>query len=224
MNNNEQVKALKDSLDEVLLVLKEANSYADKRNRLAKKKHKQSVLNYEQIERQYLIEKSHIQPVFRLSVTEFLTCEPDFVNDPEQGAEAKYLDDLGVKFDERVMRIKVDVKGDEVYTQPSIVIKKTKKQQVDDRAFSMTKLRYFVTINEISFDQSIDVINVYLVYRDKTTLPVIHKYQLVKRSESTLLRWDALLVDTAYVSSHKKIPSLKTSDGCANFFRNREEA
>jgi len=208
-------------LVEALVFLKKSNKHARKKNSIAKRQLRQSELNYEQVERQYLIEKCHLQPVFKLSVTEFLTCEPDFLNDPEQATEAKFLSGVGIGIDERVLRISLDVKGDSVYMQPSIVIGKTKLAD-NEQAFDMTGKLYFVAVDQVKVDQLTGSLDVYLVYRDKTTLPVIHKYKLTKRPDSTLLRWDASHLDTIYVSSHKKLSQLKNSAGCAKYFLDRE--
>ena len=220
--SNDKVSELVSTLEETLTVFEQSNKYARKRNKIAKQQLRQSELNYEQVERQYLIEKSHLQPIFKLSVTEFLTCEADFLNDPEQATEAKFLSGVGIGVDERVLRIVLDVKGDAVYMQPSVVVGKTKPVD-DEQAFSMTSKLYFVAIDQVSIDQSVSELTLYLVYRDKTTLPVIHKYKLVKRADSTLLRWDAMHLDTVYVSSHKKISRLKNAVGCAEYFFNREQ-
>jgi len=113
------------------------------------------------------------------------------------------------------------VKGDTVYMQPSIVIAKTKLAD-NEQAFDMTDKLYFVAVDQVKVDQLAGSLDVYLVYRDKTTLPVIHKYKLTKRPDSTLLRWDAIHLDTIYVSSHKKLSQLKNSAGCAKYFLDRE--
>ena len=220
--NNKEIDDFKDSLAEALVVFEENNKHARKRNRIAKRQLHQAQLNYEQVERQYLIEKSHLQPTFKLSVTEFLTCEPDFLNDPEQATEAKFLSGVGISIDERVLRINLEVKGDAVYMQPSIVIGKTQLSD-DEQAFDMTDKLYFVAVDQVNVDQQAGTLDVYLVYRDKTTLPVIHKYKLVKRPDSTLLRWDAMHLDTVYVSSHKKVSRLKNAAGCADYFSDREQ-
>lgn len=219
--NNTMVSELVSTLEETLTAFEQSNKYARKRNKIAKQQLRQSVLNYEQVERQYLIEKSHLQPTFKLSVTEFLTCEPDFLNDPEQATEAKFLSGVGIGVDERVLRINLDVKGDAVYMQPSLVIGRVRSVD-DEQASGMTNKLYFVAFDQLSADHSIAELVVYLVYRDKTTLPVIHKYKLVKRVDSTLLRWDAIHLDTVYVSSHKKISRLKNAIGCAEYFSERE--
>ena len=222
--NNKQADTLAHCIEEAIPVLKESNKQARKRNRLAKQQYKQSVLNYEQVERQYLIEKSRLQPTFKLSVTEFLTCEPDFVNDPEQAGEAKFLADLGVSVDERVLRIKLQVKNDAQYMQPSIVIQKAEQDEADERIIAMSDLLYFMPVNSVYLPEEKPCIDVFLVYRDKTTLPVIHKYQFSQRHDSALLRWDVSHLDTVYVSSHKDLPSFNRAAGCAALFSSREES
>jgi len=222
-SNNDLLNAesVSDNLKQILSALKKHNKYARKRNWLAKHQHQQSILNYEQAERQYLIEKSSMQPTFRLTVTEFLMCEPNFMNDPEQAGEAQYLSDLGVSVDERVLRIKVHVKGDAEYMRPSIVIEKSDKG-LDERAHSMTELIYFVPVASINISNDLKSSSAYLVYRDKTTLPVIHKYRLMQQQDSALRRWDAVHLDTVYASSHKDLPMLNSSKGCAALFNERE--
>jgi hypothetical protein len=202
-------------------LIKESNKHARKRNKLAKRQHRQSVLDYEQAQRQYLIEKSRLQPKFRLSVTEFLTCEPDFVNDPEQASEAKYLSEQGVGLEQRVLRLKLDAKGDAGYMRPSIVISNANKT-ADQRAHSMTDLIYFAEVANIVVADDDGCITVFLVYRDKTTLPVIHKYQLTPNHDLALPRWDAVHLDTAFVGSHKDSPSLNSPTACAQFFATRD--
>ncbi|MFT6099386.1 MAG: hypothetical protein ACJAYF_001931 [Arenicella sp.] len=201
-------------------LIKESNKHARKRNKLAKRQHRQSVLDYEQAQRQYLIEKSRLQPKFRLSVTEFLTCEPDFVNDPEQASEAKYLAGQGVGIEQRVLRLKLDTKGDADYMRPSIVISQANRA-ADQRAYSMTDLIYFVEVATIDTTDEHGGITVFLVYRDKTTLPVIHKFRLTPNHDLALPRWDTVQLDTAYVGSHKDFPSLNSSTACAQFFVTR---
>jgi len=222
-DNKKEIEALKCCIEEVMPVLKETNNQARKRNRLAKKQYQQSKLNYEQVERQYLIEKSRLQPTFRLSVTELLVCEPDFVNDPEQASEAKFLDDRGIKKDQRALRIKVQVKGDAQYMQPSIVIEKTKKSNDDDRMMAMNDLLYFIDVSRVVVREGdTPYMDVFFVYRDKTTLPVVHKYKIVQRYDSALLRWDVSLLDTIFVSSHKGLHSLNNAEQCAALFTSRE--
>lgn len=226
MSNNKKTDAsvselLNNHLEKILEVAKKSNKHAAKRNRLAKRKHRQSVLNYEQAERQYLIEKSRLQPTFSLSVTEFLACDPDFFNDPEPASEAKYIASLGVVVDEQVLRIKVHVKGEAEYLQPSLVIKKAGADVQDERVDSMSKLLYFAPMSDIHIDEHTHSIDVYFVYFDITTLPVIHKYQLTKQKKSALQRWDVVHLDTIYATSDKQLSLLNSAAGCAALFTHR---
>jgi hypothetical protein len=223
-NKNNQLlgtQLLADDITQAMALIKESNQHARKRNKLAKRQHRQSVLDYEQAERQYLIEKSNLQPKFKLSVTEFLTCEPDFVNDPEQASEAKYLSEQGVGLEQRVLRLKLDTKGDADYMRPSIVISNANKT-ADQRAHSMTDLIYFAEVANIMTADEGGCITVFLVYRDKTTLPVIHKFRLTPNHDLALPRWDTVPLDTAFVGSHKDSPSLNSSTACAQFFATRD--
>lgn len=212
---------LVDGIAQAMKLIKASNKQARKRNKLAKRQYRQSVLDYEQAERQYLIEKSSLQPKFKLSVTEFLTCEPDFVNDPEQASEAKYLSEQGVSLEQRVLRLKLDTKGDADYMRPSIVIGNANKT-ADQRAHSMTDLIYFAEVAHIVAADGDGCITVFLVYRDKTTLPVIHKFRLTQNHDLALPRWDTVQLDTAFVGSHKDSPSLNSSIACAQFFATRD--
>ncbi|MFT6407153.1 MAG: hypothetical protein ACJAQ6_000563 [Arenicella sp.] len=231
MSDNEDsdvtpLRALKQGIEQVLTVVNKSNKHAAKRNRLARRQHRQSVLAYEQAERQYLIEKSNLQPSFRLLVTEFLTCEPDFVNDPEQASEAKYLAQLGVGVDQRVLRFKLGVSGDANYMRPSIVFSKKvfskKDKAADQRAYSMTDLIYFVEVANVDVSDADGCLTIFLVYRDQTTLPVIHKYLLTPNHNLALPRWDAVHLDTVYTGSHKDSSSLNSSVACAEFFDIRD--
>lgn len=223
-NKNNQLlgtQLLAGDITQAMALIKESNLHARKRNKLAKRQYRQSVLDYEQAERQYLIEKSSLQPKFKLSVTEFLTCEPDFVNDPEQASEAKYLSEQGVDLEQRVLRLKLDIKGDADYMRPSIVISNANKT-ADQRAHSMTDLIYFAEVANIVAADGDGCITVFLVYRDKTTLPVIHKFRLTPNHDLALPRWDTMQLDTAFVGSHKDSPSLNSSTACAQFFAKRD--
>ncbi|MBL4674277.1 MAG: hypothetical protein JKX81_18600 [Arenicella sp.] len=223
-NKNNQLlgsQLLSSDIVQAMELIKESNQHARKRNKLVKRQYRQSVLDYEQAERQYLIEKSSLQPKFRLSVTEFLTCKPDFVNDPEQASEAKYLSGQGVGLEQRVLRLKLDTKGDAHYMRPSIVISDANKS-ADQRAYSMTDLIYFAEVANVDAADGDGSITVFLVYRDKTTLPVIHKYRLTPNHDLTLPRWDTVQLDTIYVGSHKDSPSLNSSTACAQFFVARD--
>jgi len=228
MSSEPVAQVLENHAEKMLSAVQENNKQARKRNRLAKKQYRQSVLNYEQVERQYLLEKSALQPSFRLSITEFLTCDPEYLDDPEQAGEARFLAKLGVGSEERVLRFKIHVKGDAEYMRPTLVLKtnKTAHQEDDERAYSMSELLYFIPAAnlDIRSSEAQHMIELYLVYRDRTTLPVIHKYQLKQQRNSTLLRWEAAHLDTVYASSHKNISALNSSAGCAVLFSDREEA
>ncbi len=209
--------------DAAISVLNERNKLARKHNRLGKRQHQQAVLNYEQAERQYLIEKAHLQPSFRLSATEMLSSEPDFVNDPEQATEAKFLADKGVKVDQRVIRLKLHVKGEAEYLRPSLVIQASDKNIDDERTLSMTDLLYFVELDNVGLSGEPLSFLAFFVYRDKTTLPVVHKFRLTQQRESSLLRWEAEHLDTAFAKSHKVIKNLNNTDGCAALFSDRHD-
>ena len=210
--------------EDALSEIKESNKHASKRNRLAKRQYQQSVLNYEQLERQYLIEKSTLQPSFRLSVTELLMCQPDFLNDPEVASEATYLANLGVDVDQRVLRLSVEVTGDAEYWRPNMIIGQFKTGIADERVDSMSGGLYFAPIDSIDMTEGVDAFPVYFVYRDKTTLPVIHKYRVTLQRDSSLRRWEVTHLDTIYASSHENLSVLNSSSGCAALFRSREEA
>lgn len=222
-DNSSEKNALPQFYQDALLAFKKSNKHARKRNRLAKLQYQQSVLNYEQVERQYLIEKSKLQPTFRLSVTEFLMSEPDSLNDPVLANEAKYLSEFGVEVDDRVLRFRVSVKGDAEYRRPSLVITKSNQKTPDERSYSMSDLLYFTPVQNINIDQSTQSFEVYFVYRDSTTLPVIHKFRIKQQLGSTLSRWDVAHLDTVYASSNKSRSSLDNSYGCAKLFAEREK-
>lgn len=210
--------------DQALAVLKESNDLAHQRFRLAEQAYQQSVLNYEQVERQYLIEKSHLQPRFRLFVSEFLMSEPDFLNDPELASEAAFLSSFGVAIDERVLRFRLDVKGDAQYMRPSLVIGKQRKQADNECAHSMSDLLYFIPANRIDFSDDLHSFPIYFVYRDKTTLPVVHKYQVTQQHDSTLSRWNVVHLDTGYAVSHKNLAIFNSAAGCEQLFIERQES
>jgi len=224
--NNKQDADLKPPFAEdtkaLVAALNKHNKLALKRNRLAKRQHQQAILNYEQGERRYLLEKSYLQPTFRLSVTEFLSCAPDFMNDPEQASEAKFLVERGVGIDQSVIRMRVHVKGDAEYMRPSIVIPSAQSSLKDERVHSMTDLIYFATLDSIDIAQEDQTTMLYLVYRDKTTLPVVLKYKLARQLESALRRWDATHLDTVFVTSHRALSRLHSARACADFFADRE--
>ncbi len=212
----------KDDLKKIAKALKKANKLARKRNRLARQQYQQSVLDYELAERQYLIDKSALQPRFRISITEFLSSEPDFINDPEQASEAKFLSECGVAYDSRALRIKVHVKGDAPYMRPRVVIKQRSQEQIkDERVFSMTELIHFIDVDSLDVPKGEKSTTAFLVYRDRTSLPVLHKYRLTQRQDAALLRWDAEHLDTLYANTQHDLRELNTSTGCEALFRGR---
>ncbi len=216
--NAQLIELLNNSVTRAINIAKQSNKQARKRNRIAKRQLRQSILNYEQLERQYLIEKSALQPTFKLFVTEFLMFEPDFLNDPEVASEAVYLANLGVEIEQRVLRFRLRVKGDAEYRRPSLVIQRLGQVGDDETTYSMNELLYFIPLADIGTDDNVDSFLAYFVYRDKTTLPVVHKYQIAQRQDSTLRRWEVTHLDTAYAGSHKNISALKTSTGCEALF------
>jgi hypothetical protein len=226
MSNNDR-KATSEELLALYLgkatrALKKNNKHARKRNRLSKLQYQQSILNYEQLERQYLIEKAHLQPIFRLSVTELLVSGSDTLNDPELASEAKYLSDLGCEIDDRVLRFRVNVEGDAVYRRPSIVIARSDKHNGDERVNSMSELRYFAPLDSLDIDLATQSFEIYFLYRDKTTLPVIHKYRVKQQQASTLSRWDTTYLDTVFADTNQKMSSLNTSLECESLFSDRD--
>ncbi len=222
-NTQESQPSSEDPLDKdrksIAKELKKANKHARKRNKLMTKQYQQSLLDHELAERRYLIEKSALQPKFTLVVTEFLTCEPDFVNDPEQASEAKFLADHGVGAEQQALRFRVEAKGGADYMRPNIVIKQL-GEQADERAYCMSERTFFIDVASLDLSESATSTVAYFVYRDRTTLPVVHKYRLNQRTGSALLRWDATHVDTVYVKSDQMSAPINTSDECAELFKN----
>ncbi len=189
---------------------------------MLKKQYAQSLLAYEQTERLYLLEKSKLQPSFTLSVTEFLLCEPDFMNDPEQASEAQFLTGQGIKSEERVVRFRFSVKGGADYLRPSLVLGLKDEQKFDDCAFAMNELLYFAPVDRLKFVKDSDSFVVYFVYRDKTSLPIVLKYRISKREGSSLLRWETDHLDTIYGMTHHRLSLLKKFTGCEALFADRE--
>lgn len=220
--SNESLKLIADCLDEQQALQRKSNKLASKRNRIEKKKHQQSLLDFEQAERQYLIEKSKLQPTFRLTATEILTCEPDFVNDPEQASEAYFLKEQGVGVDQHVLRLRLDAKGSSDYMHPSIVYCGDGDAHSSGLAFAMSQYVYFIHLDEVSNKQkALDQLIVYFVYRDKTTLPVVHKYKLSKEINSALQRWQVFQVNTVYAKTPSTHRRLETAEECENLFLNK---
>ncbi len=210
LSSKDQKRALKE--------LKKTNKHAAKHNRLIKQQIRQAALEYELTERQYLIDKSALQPKFRLTVTEFLTCEPDFVNDPEQASEAKFLADRGVRQDQRALKIRLESEGGAPYMHPNILFKQKGQSNHDDRIYAMNEKTFFIDIASLDLTESTTSTMAYLVYRDRTTLPVLHQYQLTQRQGSALLRWDVQHLDTVYATNKDNTKTLNTHSGCAELF------
>ena len=122
-----------DQTQQALLLLSKSNRLNKKRNLLIKKQIHQSELDYQQAERLYLIEKSKLQPSFKLLATEFLLNEPDFVNDPEHAMEANFLVENGFKVDQRVLRFKLTISGDNPFMRLSLVTRKLKHSGIDNK-------------------------------------------------------------------------------------------
>lgn len=206
------------SLKELLVTQKEANKISKQQKRIDKKQYQQSLLDFEQSERQYLIEKSNLQPIFRVSATEVLVCEPDFVNDPEQASEASFLLAKKVKVEQRVLRLRVETKGHAEYMHPSMVYSIGSEQKSDGLAYAFSEHTYFVPIQELNSRNSVSSIVIYFVYKDRTTLPVIHKYLLTKDMSSALQRWSVTQVNTVYANTAAMQSVFETANACEVLF------
>ncbi len=211
---------LEDYLKQTLAQQKKANKHAKKRNTLAKRELTQTALNYEQAERLYLLEKSKLQPSFKLSVTEFLLCEPSSMNDPEQSAEAHFLSQHSVCTDERVLRFSVNMKAGGNYLRPHLVIQRDDITAEDDLALPLHDLLYFLPHHQLSSNEHLETFVVYFIYADQTTLPVLHKYQVTQSPDDDLRRWNAVHVDTVYAMSHHKHIEFAKAQDCAALFKN----
>lgn len=189
------------------------NDLKEQRNELEKQKYIQTVLDYEQRERQFLIEKSKLQPRFRLKASELLLCEPDFVNDPEQASEASFLVKQGVQIDERVLKLRIESKDSAQYTHPCVLY--CFDVQAGGQAYALSSNTYFINLH--GAEQSFSM-NIYFVYKDSTTLPVIHKYHLMKGFEGALQRWSVEHVDTVFTSTAAKGALINTVESAEAFF------
>lgn len=217
--NTQIESSVAESIAESLNVIKglqvQSNTLIEHKNQLAEKQYQQSLLNYEQRERQYLIEKSKLQPTFKVSASEVLMCEPDFVNDPEQASEASFLMSQGVGVDQRVLKLRVDANGLAEYMRPSVVYS---TETDSGLAFVFSEHCYFITLSDSDALEKFTALTMYFVYRDKTTLPVIHKYGLHKDQESTLQRWSVAQLDTVFTTTEVKGIALDSSEACESFF------
>lgn len=201
-----------------------ANHVARKANRMAKKQYQLSLLEYEQRERQYLIEKSALQPTFKVSATEVLVCEPDFVNDPEQASEASFVLANDVGIDHRVLRIRIDAKGDAEYRRPCLFYSINPEQQSNGLAYAFSTNTYFVALEGHNNDVHINSVVIYFVYKDKTTLPVIHQYVLTKDDVSALQRWQVSHQDTVYTTTHSLSLVFDSVSVCESLFTKKNKA
>ncbi len=213
-----------DYIEKALLLAKKNNKYARKRNRLAKKQQRQSELNYHQSERLYLLEKSKMQPRFRLTASEFLLNKPDFVNNPEQASEAKFLVENGFNIEQRVVRFKLEVKQEAPFMRPAMVVAaKAGNAQDNERILTMTSRIFFAALDSIELESTENTaaehrFNLYLVYYDQTTLPVALKFKVTQQHDSRLLRWEVEHVDTAFALSRHEKNALNMSKACEQLF------
>ena len=131
-------------IDDLVKHQKKRNKLAKRQNQIAEAQLAQSQYTFEQTERLYLLEKSKLQPKFSLQVTEFLLCEPDYMNDPEQAGEAKFLTDHDIAVDERVVRFQINVIEKGQHLRPRLVVTRTGVNKEDDLAMALTGKLYFL--------------------------------------------------------------------------------
>ena len=210
-----------DALDRFIAEQKQQNKHSTKRNALSQQKLQLDQLRLDQAERLYLLEKSKLQASFKLSVTEFLLCEPNFMVDPEQAGEAKFLTDLGVEIDERVLRLQVTVVQKGQILRPRLVIKNNHKKNSDDLAFAMSEKLYFLPVKRLCEGVSTQAFDAYWVYHDQTTLPVLQKYRISQQQDSSLARWNVVHEDTVFALAKHSLDTLNLSDGCQSLFDDR---
>ena len=212
---------LTNEMSKLVAEQKKQSKHFKKQNRLAQQQIEQSQLKIEQTERLYLLEKSKLQPKFKLSVTEFLLCSPDFMADPEQAVEAQFLTDLGVNVDDRVLRFQMTVVEKGQYLRPHLVVARKQTQDKNDNAFAMSGLLYFLPFNMLADDTGDDAFDVFWVYRDQTTLPVVQKYRVSQRQSTKLTRWDVMHIDTVFALAKDSPETLNSSLGCEKLFGDR---
>jgi hypothetical protein len=82
----------------------------------------------------------------------------------------------------------------------------------------MSEYVYFVSLGEAEANTNVENLIVYFVYRDQTTLPVLHKYKLIKEFDSALQRWQVLQIDTVYAKTSTSLMSLETVVECEQLF------
>ena len=202
------------------------SKHFQEQNRLAQEQIEQSQLKIEQTERLYLLEKSKLQPKFKLSVTEFLLCEPDFMADPEQASEAKFLTDLGASINARVLRFQISVLEKGQYLRPRLVISRDEKANDkglngEDLAFSMSERLYFLPFDLLSNKNDLNAFSMFWIYHDQTTLPVIQKYIVNRQQNSKLKRWNVAHEDTVFALAKHSSESLSVAADCNKLFENR---
>ena len=212
---------LTNEMSKLVAEQKKQSKHSKKQIRLAKEQIQQSQLKIEQTERLYLLEKSKLQPKFKLSVTEFLLCKPDFMADPEQASEAKFLTDLGVEIDERVLRFEISVVEKGQYLRPRLIITREQSEDGKDLAYSMAERLYFLPFNMLSNKSDYDAFDTYWVYHDQTTLPVIQKYHVSQQKGSKLTRWNATHEDTVFALTKHSSESFNSSQACQQIFSHR---
>ena len=208
-------------IEELIAAQKRRNKLAKKQNKLAAAELKHKQYTFEQTERLYLIEKSRLQPKFKLNVTEFLLCEPDYMNDPEQAGEAKFLTDLGFDIDERILRFQISLVEKENYLRPRLIVGQTNNKTDDDYAFSLTDKLYFLPFDLLTMTTRKTTFDCFFVYQDQTTLPVVQRYRVSQRPGSSLMRWNASHEDTVFTISKDSLASLSSAVGCASLFADR---
>ena len=220
-------------IEQAFALIRKKNKYAKQQNRLLKKQVVQSKLDHQQAERLYLLEKSKIQPTFKLSVSEFLLSRPDFVNDPEHAMEADFLVKSGYSVDQRILRFKLSDNGKGQFLRPALLVNSasqniSEKDKYGDRLLSMTPQIFFASIDSLAFkvdENNIDEhdFNAYLIYRDQTTLPVVLKFRISQLLKSKLMRWEVEHVDTVFVGARNQLKKLRTGVSCEQLFENSYE-
>ena len=114
-----------ETIQQAIELFSDRNRQAKRQNRLTKKQLARSKLDHQQAERLYLLEKSKLQPSFKLTVSEFLLNKPDFINDPEQAMEADFLVKGGFAVDQRILRFKLSNKGNDNFMRPCLVAQRS---------------------------------------------------------------------------------------------------
>lgn len=220
-NKQNQENQLAIKIKKLISAQKKRNKLAKRHNKLAEAQLEHQKNAFEQTERLYLIEKSKLQPRFKLNVSEFLLCEPNYMNDPEQAGEAKFLTDLGFKVDERILRFHVNVIEKEPYLRPRLLVGQKENERDNDFAFSLTDKLYFLPFDLLSTKADETAFDVYFVYQDQTTLPIVQRHRISQQQGSSLMRWNSAHEDTVFTLSKQTLSNLDSAEGCALLFKNR---